>query len=105
MNDNFAIITPIEQKEIEKQGFSFLQDDIIVCGNCNKQLIQIIKVKNTDDTQAIKVSCPYCGDHSFWYKIKGKIYMQPKKDLFIYDAPVEIRGDILYSTIIVKKVE
>ena len=70
MDNNWAMITPVEQKEVEKQGFSFLQEDIIVCGDCGKQLIQIIKVKETEDAQAIKVLCPYCGDCSFWDKIK-----------------------------------
>ena len=105
MGNNWALITPVEQKEIEKQGYSLLQDDNIRCGNCDKPLVDIIKVKETDTSTAVKVHCPYCDDTSFWYKIKGKIYLQAVDGLHIASAPIEIKNEIIYSTIEVKKNE
>lgn len=105
MLNNWAIITPVEQKEVESKGFSFLHNDILHCSNCNKPLIDIIKVKETDRVTAIKVKCPYCNDTSFWYKIKGKIYLQAVDGLYISSAPIEVKNEIIYSTIEVKKNE
>ena len=97
--DNWAVMTPVEQKEVESQGFSLSQDDTIVCGNCGKQLLQIIKVKETDEHTAIRADCPYCNDSSFWHKTKGKIYIQPKDGLYIDEAPIDTRNGIRYSHI------
>lgn len=105
MSNNWAIITPVEQKVIEKQGFTFLQNDTVHCGNCNKPLIDVIKVKETETVTAIKVKCPHCNDTSFWYKIKGKIYLQAVDGLHISSAPIDVKNDIIYSTIEVKKNE
>jgi len=103
--DNWAIMTSVEQKEVEKQGFSFLQNEIICCGDCNKPLVEVVKVKESEQTTALMVKCPYCGDNSFWCKVKGKIYIQAIEGLYMAECPTVVQNDIIYSKIEVKKNE
>jgi len=99
----------VEQKEYNNDNhndFNISKDDIIICANCNKQLLSVIKVKEDKNIQtAIRVQCPFCKDTSFWYKISGKIYIQSVEGLSITDMPVDIRNGIMFTNIKVKKNE
>lgn len=102
MPNEWAIITPVEQKEIEKQGLSFLDNNKIYCDECNKVLVQVITVKDSDEVNAIRVVCP-CGESSFWRKIKGKIYLQAEFGYYVNESITDIKNDIIYSTLVIKK--
>jgi DNA-directed RNA polymerase subunit RPC12/RpoP len=89
----------------EKQGHNYvlLKDDKILCANCNKELINVVKVKNNEEQHAIKSSCPYCNDESFWYQIDGKIFMLPMNNLRINNVTTNVRNSIKFTEIEVLK--
>jgi DNA-directed RNA polymerase subunit RPC12/RpoP len=98
------IKTPVDfEVEREKQGYELLKDDTIKCGNCSKPLISVIKVREEDTTTNIKATCPYCNDSSFWYQIKGKIFIQAVEGLAMADMPMKIQNGIQFTTIKVVK--
>ena len=103
MENNWALMASVEQKERESQGFLLIKDDIIKCANCGIDLLCVLKVKDENVETAIRVDCPYCGDGSFWYKISGKIYIQAAEGLSIKDMPINIRNGIRFTDIKVIK--
>lgn len=99
MINKYEILDPIEQ-----QGYSLLKEDKIRCANCQKPLIEVIKVKEDSSINtAMRARCPFCGDKSFWYKISGKICVQAVDGLSIANSPVDIRNNIRFTNIEVVK--
>jgi DNA-directed RNA polymerase subunit RPC12/RpoP len=99
-----TIITSLEHStERTKQGYSVLKDGIIKCGNCNKNLLSVIKIQENNQQHNIKVDCPYCNDESFWYKIDGKICIQPCDGLSMVDMNTDIKDEIHFTEIKVIK--
>lgn len=96
---------PVDQDvEREKRGYQILQDTIIKCANCQKELVEVIKIKeNKKIKNAIKALCPYCNDCSFWCQITGEIALQAVEGLYMIDMPMDIRNDVRFTTIKVAK--
>ena len=106
-NGDGMIVVPVDTEvERDKQDFVWIKEDKLICGNCYKPLLEVLKVKEDEKkVTAIRALCPYCHDQSFWYKISGKIYIQAMDGLSIADAPIDIRNDIMFTTIKVIKNE
>jgi DNA-directed RNA polymerase subunit RPC12/RpoP len=87
---NKKLTIPVDQISSERHNYTILKDDIVKCANCNKPLLDVLKIQeDTNIISTIKVECPYCSDSSFWYKISGKIYIQSHEGLSITDMPIE----------------
>ncbi len=102
-----VIKTPVDfDVEREKRGYSLIKKDQIKCGNCQRPLIDLIKIKEDKEIEtAIRAYCPFCNDCSFWYKISGKICIQAVEGLSILDMPMDIRNGIRFTNIKVVKNE
>ena len=63
-----AINTPVDlEVERPRHGYKILNDDIIKCADCNRKLIEVVKVREDIElVKKIKVICP-CGGESFLY--------------------------------------
>lgn len=72
MSDIIATVTIPEQ---ELLGYKLIKEDHIKCGNCNKKLLTVAKVKESPQKNYFIVKCAYCGDKSFKYLIEGKVYV------------------------------
>ena len=94
----------INKDNSEKKGYVLLKEDCIRCANCNKKLLEVIKVKEVKEmVREIKVNCPYCGDSSFLYRITGVVYTQAPDELSISDMPVDILENVIKMNVEVIK--
>lgn len=66
---------PVKFKERETKGYQVLDIITIKCPNCNINLLQITKVKESSKRNSIKVICPRCQEESFVVKTQGEIFM------------------------------
>jgi len=92
--NKWALITPIEQVEYKQNGYILLKEDKIKCGDCNKLLIEIIKVKDNDGVKEIEALCPYCGGSSFLYRIEGETFFQACDPLCINNIETDFINNI-----------
>lgn len=98
-DSNWALVTPVDTGvEREEQGYQILEDKVICCGDCGKELVQIIMVQDADEHKRIKAKCP-CGDESFIYEVKGKTFIQPAVGRNIVDMPMELDNGWMNITI------
>lgn len=48
--------------------------DIIKCSNCSKRLMIVPRHEHSEKLlYLLQVDCPYCGDHSYDYEVKGPL--------------------------------
>ena len=86
----------------KKHGYSLIEDKIIKCPNCLKELVQIIKVKNEDKINKISVVCPYCNEESFKHTIEGQILINPCQNIKMVDMKTDLKDDVYQAKIMVK---
>lgn len=87
------LIATVDLTTKESLGYKIIKEDHIRCGNCNKKLLNVIKVKDSPIKNYLIVVCPYCSDKSFKYLVEGKMYVGAADKLVISksdtDCPVE----------------
>lgn len=93
--------------EVEKisKGYELLDEKFICCGNCKRKLIEVIKVKNSNEKNTLVAECPFCDDSSFKVDFIGKIYIAPVDECAIGDIQMDIKPDRMISKIKVVKSE
>tara|TARA_R100001377_G_scaffold44302_2_gene25223 strand:+ start:1217 stop:1489 length:273 start_codon:yes stop_codon:yes gene_type:complete len=57
----------------------------ISCADCEKQLLQMVKVEKTDTEFEITANCPYCNGSSWANQLKGRYYQNPSDGLGLDD--------------------
>lgn len=97
--DNRFILSTLDQVEREKKGYEILEDKMIKCGDCDKKLVNVVKIKESSKQNIILVNCPYCGGTSFKYRSEGEIIMQAVPGLIIDKIDTDTIGQT-FSTII-----
>lgn len=85
--------------KFKKMGYSIINEDTIKCPDCLKELIQIIKVKESPKINKIMVVCPYCGEESFWHTISGEILINPCEKIKLIDVDTQVDVDMYTSKI------
>ena len=53
----------------------------IDCADCNKPLLKMICVRNTDKIQKVIVNCPYCEGQSWMNDLVGDYFQAPPEGL------------------------
>lgn len=90
MKNNYALMASVDNEvKKTKKGYQVLEEHILKCANCGKDLIQILKVQENDQIQEIESECPFCGDSSFVKEVSGKIYIYSLEGVVIIDSPTE----------------
>lgn len=84
---NAEVTSPLDRESL---GYKIIKEDAIRCGNCQKRLITILKVIESDIKNYFIVKCPYCGDKSFKYLIMGKVYIAPADNLVVGKVDTEM---------------
>lgn len=79
-------------KVVEHQGYTLKDQKIIRCNNCSKDLIDIIKVKDSDVEIVVQGLCTKCGEKTFKKSFKGKVYIVPCDGVEFIDT--ESDGDL-----------
>lgn len=64
---------------------------VISCSSCGKPLIEVWIIQSKFPMQSqVYAQCPYCGDHSFIQKFKGKICLGHLENTVIIDMEEEL---------------
>lgn len=91
MNSNWALMAKIDSIDREEGVYDLLFEDSIKCANCDSKIVDVIKVQENKEKQLqIIAECPFCGDSSFLYEIKGVVYLQATDGITIVDMPTEV---------------
>ena len=53
-----------------------MEQSDILCADCEEVILQMRKVKDTEDVFNLTVSCPFCEGESWSTELKGKHYQQ-----------------------------
>lgn len=90
MSNRKCILTPVDVSvERENKEYEILTDKIVDCPNCKKNLIHIIKVKESEKKNLVVAKCPYCGEESFKCIIIGEMLLQAVENLIMFDIKTE----------------
>lgn len=76
-------------EEKEKKGYSIIEDQAVVCGNCKEKLLNVITIMEADIEHELQVRCPFCGDESFLYTATGKLAIGSYETTVIMDMKCE----------------
>lgn len=81
--------------EVERPvlGYELLDEKIIVCGDCKKKLVEVIKVKESNRINYITAKCPFCGDKSFKVKFVGHVFLQSTEDCLLANFDTTKKSD------------
>lgn len=93
------LVAPVDADvEREKHGYDVSEEKIIKCADCNKKLVEIITVQESDEIKMVIAECP-CGGSSFLYEVKGRTFIQPVEGRELGEMPVEIKDKVMHITI------
>jgi phage FluMu protein Com len=84
----------------ESLGYVVIKDEFIRCANCNKKLLNILKVRESETKNYFIVKCPYCGDKSYKYEVSGKIYAGAAEGLVQVNCDTDVPADNIFIYIV-----
>ena len=60
-----------------------LEDVEVKCADCDKTLLQLVRVQITEERQKLIVDCPFCDGESWLVELSGKNFQSPPEGLLL----------------------
>ena len=54
-----------------------LEDIEVKCADCEKTLLQLVRVQQTEEKKKLIVDCPFCDGESWLVELSGKNFQSP----------------------------
>ena len=70
-----------EEAEAKKVKVEMLDQHEVKCGACDKTLIMMLKISESEEKQKLLVNCPFCGGQSWLFEMSGKYFQAPAEGL------------------------
>tara|TARA_R110000824_G_scaffold129516_1_gene290898 strand:+ start:119 stop:406 length:288 start_codon:yes stop_codon:yes gene_type:complete len=74
--------TPDDER-LKQMIESDLQELDIKCADCDKSLLNMVRSRETGQTQQLIVNCPFCDGQSWTQKLVGKYYQKAPEGLML----------------------
>lgn len=74
----------VETRIRNELGYADLENQTVKCADCNKKLLLLKKVKESNKEELIQVQC-ICGGTSFKVRLHGVYYFLPVETLNLLD--------------------
>lgn len=89
----------VETKSIKSEVIKISQTESICCSNCNKKLL-IVYVKDFgEELYKLAVDCPFCGDKSFYYEVKGWFRYVPADGVTLINMDMDDKNNkVIFKT-------
>jgi Zn finger protein HypA/HybF involved in hydrogenase expression len=88
-----------KDKQNKNDKLVHVEDVTVLCADCNKSLVIIRVVSDTDQISNLKCNCPYCNGSSFVTRVKGKIYIDYCEGINIDDIDYPVGRDGKYDEV------
>ena len=74
----------INKKKENVIKFNDLKDHVIDCADCNRPLLNVVKIRDSEKENRIFVKCysKKCGGSSWLHEIQGDLYFAPAKKVY-----------------------
>jgi len=60
-----------------------LEDVEVKCADCDKALLQLVRVQQSEEKQKLVVECPFCDGESWIVELSGKYFQAPPEGLML----------------------
>ena len=74
-----------------------LQEVLIECADCEKELFKMLRIKPSDKVNKLLVKCPFCEGQSWLHELDGE-YFQTSPDDLIVDEMYEDEDGVMIIT-------
>jgi len=66
-----------------------LEDAEVKCADCEKTLLQLVRIKQSEEKQKLIVECPFCDGESWIVELSGKYFQAPPEGLMLGEMEEE----------------
>ena len=66
-----------------------LEDVEVKCADCDKTLLQLVRIRPSEEEQKLVVDCPFCDGESWITELSGKYFQSPPEGLLLGEMEEE----------------
>ena len=66
-----------------------IKDVEVACADCDKVLLRLVRIRQSEERQKLIVECPFCDGESWIAELSGKYFQSPPEGLMLGEMEEE----------------